>query len=180
MYKIVLGILFIATFLACTQEPSKTNEKVFFDLGGLIDQQIVQFKKDKPGLRKMMSVNGRVDESVVYTIDWEKELEIAKQADLNKSAYANSYVVAQENIETIYTLNPTENLPVKWQKITKNYDGSVLVEVQISNDNFLFKSDKKLNILFDNDKLISYQIAGTQQLFLGDKNAYRIEAEILN
>ncbi len=171
----------VFAFASCKfQDANVKSEKEFFDLQGLIDKQITDFQTKKPMLNKHMEINGNKEDVDTKDIDWAKELDIIRSADLNKSSYTNSYIKTEEKGVLIYTLKPDEFLPVKSQIISVLENGDVKIEINLATNNYLYDSEKKAEMLIENDRLKSYQISGRQKLFIGKVSNYNIKGEVHN
>lgn len=181
--KYFLGIIVILTIFSCDATPDQTQVKNYYDLKGFIDNQIKVLNDSKPLVGKKLMVNNKNEAIEVKISDWEKELELFKQLDINKPAFKTSYEVKQSDTSdstTIeYTLKPSEKAPVKILKIVldKNKNLKILL-AKVKQENNLYHSDKTLSILVDKSMITSYKIVGYQQLKYFDKKPFEIEGKI--
>ncbi len=93
MHGFCLSTILIA-LLACTPEDTKKGERLsFFDLEGYMRQQAQQLQDEQPKAVKSVSLDARVEEKVLSTLDYNKELELFSQADINRPAWRDKYTI---------------------------------------------------------------------------------------
>lgn len=171
--------IFLLITLAACQSSESSFEGKFYDLKGFVDNQITVLQKDKPTVNKLMVINDKKEQKEFDDIDWVKEFELLLQCDLNKSAYALSYDVAETDLTETYILKAGEDLPVKTLQITKDDQGNVLkIAAEMATENYLFQSKKHLEYDFINNQLKNYQIEGTQSLIIGGEKSFKIVGKI--
>ena len=171
--------IFLIITLAACQTSESSFEGSFYDLKGFVGEQIEVLQKDNPTVNKLMIINDQKEEKEFMDIDWTKEFELLLQCDLNKSAYALSYDVAEANLTETYILKAGEDLPVKTLQITKDEKGNVLrIAADMATENYLFQSKKHLEYDFINRQLKNYQIEGTQSLIIGGEKSFKIVGKV--
>ncbi len=173
-------VLILFIFLAaCTQTENKIRSKSYFDLAGLVNQQITNLSAKKPLLEKALVLEDKQEHIETRDIDWNKELELFLQADLNKQSYQLAYTIDVKDKKLNYLLKEGEKMPVK--RLTIEFDDKDLpkhIEAVMNTDNYLYESDKKLMLELVNNQLKSYKIEGYQQLFIGSKKNFSVEGKI--
>ena len=111
-------LLFISLLLiGCTESEKPNSTKIYFDLAGLVNQQVIELNKNQPLTHKNLAIEEKKEVLNTNKIDWQKELELFLQADLNKQSYQLSYNKEETPQMAVYTLKEGENLPVKSLKI---------------------------------------------------------------
>jgi hypothetical protein len=173
--------------LGSCQTPADTAQtKVYFDLKGFIEQQIIELNKRKPLVTKEMAIGEGKDKTETTNIDWKKELELFIQADLNKQAFQLSYDISQPTPNAyLYSLKRGEKLPVKSLKIVIDETSKQpnLIEAVLQEENKLYDSEKRLLLTCTMRPegvwlLKTYKINGFQQLTLADKKAFSVTGTI--
>lgn len=184
------NILFIIVIIFITggcQNPADTGTpKNYFDLKSFIDRQVTELNKRKPLVNKAMAMGTDKDSLATTAIEWDKELELFTQADLNKQAYQLSYEITQPTPYTfMYVLKSGEKLPVKSLKIVMDETSKQpkLIEALLQEENKLYDSEKKLSLTCtlrpEGVWLIkTYEISGFQHLTLSDKKAFSVKGVI--
>jgi hypothetical protein len=174
-------VLLLSLFLAsCTNSENKIQSKNYYDLAGLLNQQISNLSAKKPLVEKLVVLQDKQERITTKDIDWNKELELFLQADLNKQSYQSAYTIDVKDKSVTYFLKEGEKMPVK--QLTIEFDEKELpkhIEVLMQTSNYLYESDKKLTADLVNSQLKSYKIEGTQQLFVGSKKIFSVEGKII-
>lgn len=176
MRLILILFLFLA---ACTNSENKIQSKNYYDLAGLLNQQITELSAKKPLVEKTVAVKDKNERIETKDIDWNKELELFLQADLNKQSYQSAYTIDVKDKKLSYTLKEGTKMPVK--QLIIELDANDLpkhIEASMNTSNYLYESDKKLSADFANNKLKNYKIEGYQQLFIGEKKPFSVEGKI--
>lgn len=188
-FKFKLHFIHYFLFLvlvSCGSEKNEEAEGSFYNLKAFVKGQIDLFTELKPTVNKKMMVGDSVEITETSTIDWEKELELFVQADLNKPVNRLIYDTRQDSLGVIYTLKEGENAPVRLLKIVldKVSGNPRSVEAKIIAKNYLYESEKNLLMNFGEVsgkwRILSYQVKGFQDLVISDRKPFAIEAVIQN
>ena len=174
-------LLFISLLLVgCAKSETQNSTKEYFDLAGLVNQQITELNKNQPLTHKNLVIEEKKEVLNTNKIDWQKELELFLQADLNKQSYQLSYNKEETPQMAVYTLKEGENLPVKSLKIIFDEDKSAKhIEALIQTENYLYQSEKHLLMTLDKNQLTNYQIEGWQELFIGKKKGFKVDGIVV-
>lgn len=177
--RLSLVLVFLLLNLSC-QKAQQAAEINYFDLAGLMKQQIEYFKKEKPGVFKKIILGDKTEELNLDSLDWEKELALFVQADINKRAYSKSYSTIQKENETEYKLTSGESLPVTSMRIIfgprKKLKQIYIITVT---SNYLMEAQRKLSLSFENGGIKSYGVNSEQELFIGDPEKLEISGKII-
>ncbi|MCE7043697.1 hypothetical protein [Dyadobacter sp. CY312] len=186
--KIVGLFLFLAVFLilSCDSkvEDDQNNEKIFYDLAGFVNQQVSELNKLKPAVTKMTIMGVESNQIETSDINWQKELELFSQADINKPAFRQSYSVSRPDSSTfLYVSKEGDRLPIRrLQIVVDSTNAPLVVEAFIKSDNKLYTSEKSISMRCSNVgnmlMIKSYRVEGFQKLVMMDKKPFLIEAQI--
>jgi hypothetical protein len=186
--KVIGLFLFLAalSILSCDSEvkDNRSNEKTFYDLAGFINQQVLELNKLKPTVTKMTRMGTESNQIETSDIDWQKELELFSQADINKPAFRQSYSISRTDSSTfLYVSKEGDRLPIRRLQIVVDSTNSPLsVEAFIKSENKLYTSEKSITMQCINVgnqvKVESYKVEGFQKLVMMDKKPFLIEAKI--
>jgi len=177
--KKVVGLLIFCTLLsACNPEIKEGKTKRYFDLKGLIEIQIKTLSTQKPFVQKTILMSGKSESQLVKTIDWAKELELFIQTDLNKPAFIQSYRVDSSSISVKYILKNTEKLPVKYLTISRVGENGISIEAFVSNENYLYQTERHLTLSLKSNEVSGYQVEGFQKIVFGDRKIFKINGVI--
>lgn len=180
-------LLSLFAFSCDTLTPQSTTEPAYFDVAGYVKSQIKTLSSNKPTVAKSAFINKQTNNQITRTIDWEKELESFMQADINKPAFRNSYIVFQPDSLTYqYSLKPTEEkltvraLTVKLDPKTRQ---PIKITALLKSENPLFQSERRL--LLESGAIGAqgwgirrYQVEGFQQLTYFNRNEFRVEGKV--
>jgi hypothetical protein len=172
--------LILVIIMSC-QKAEKPSELKYFDLAGLMKTQIEWLNKNKPAVKKSILLGKDAENIQMDSLDWEKELALFVQADINKKAYVKSYAVREAGSEVEYVLNSGESLPVKTMKVlfdAEKEPQSVIITTETSN--YLLNAKRKLELRLQGNQLKSYHIRSEQKLFVGDTENIEVSGEIIS
>ena len=162
----------------------------YYDINGLIDEQLKMLDSISPILYKKAVIDGKEELIELTPTDsiWKKELMIFRSADINKSMFADSYISSEDsNSETkiiLYKSKIPKSTKVDVLTITLSaQDNNPLkIHASISQGNSLFDSQKILEISLKNyqgqQRIISYSIEGWQKMISKESTNYHIESNI--
>ncbi len=174
---------------------SKTQEKKFFDVPGYFKAQQDTIKSKYTILRKHSVYNGDSSKTIskVSEINWDKELALFIECNLNKPIY---YANAQKNIAGDSTFFQDENYEIKSKsafikevRIKKASGIPFMISIDLAKDNLISSTRIKLfyhtlHIPFLVDKPeaeILYSIRGEQVLKgLNQKSTFEVVGIICN
>lgn len=185
--KYLFLFLFSGLLLVNCTNPADTDAvQSYFDLKGFIEKQITELNKRRPLVNKEMTLGSQNEKTQTNDIDWQRELELFIQADLNKQAYQLSYTISQPNTTTyLYLLKSGEKLPVKSLRIEVDETSKQpkLIEALLEEENRLYDSEKKLQLTCSMRPegvwlVKTYEISGFQHLSITDKKTFSVKGTI--
>ena len=179
MKKLVYVLLIMLTISACQSESGEMKVKKYYDLKGLVERQIIALKLEKPKVKKDISVNEVAENQTVDSLDWVKELEFFMQADLNKPAFVSSYRVDSSLRGVQYFLKETEKSPVKFLEINRMSEDGIEIRALLTNNNYLYDTERHLRLSLKQGQLIDYQIDGFQKIVFGKKKMFKVRGTVL-
>jgi len=158
---------------------SPVRRPLYFDVKGLLNQQIAQLDGRHAAVTKRVSLRGSAPETVqVPAVKWVDELQVFFQADINKAALRGAYaldsvVLPGGAIRRTYTCRPGQpNAPVARLSVVQQGPVPQAMEATIRQHNVLFSTDKQLRLQLANGLLQTYEVVGTQKLVLFDTLHY--------
>ncbi len=182
----VLSLYFLILFSACqTPTETRTGPNAYYDVKSFVQNQIKLFSQQQPLIEKTMVVGGDEEKRSTKEVDWQKELELFLQADINKPAYRLSYATTRPDSLTYeYTLQTEEDLPVRFLKVVLDKENGkpAAIEAKISSENKLYESEKNLSMRCEekagNWQITTYQIKGFQELVISDRKPFDVRVVI--
>ena len=188
-------ILHLIGILSCTNPVKRESDNLkYYDLNGLIDQQLLWLIEFNPNIRKTVVLNGIPESSSMRldSVQWTRELNIFREADLNKSRLRQEYRVVEDLSEPtsnlkirLYEAINKEMMDVEYLKIfyvVKEEDIRKL-EASVREKNSLFSSKKTLYMTFEDDgngsiKIKHFKIEGQQKMILMDTVKFSLEVTL--
>lgn len=174
------------------QNNKTKTDNAFYDINGLIDEQVKILDSINPSILKKAILNGKEEVTELTPLDsetWTKELIILKSVDINRSMLSDSYRITESSDSNskkiLYTSKYPEKTKVEELSILLSISNQNPIEIHatVDNKNELFDSSKKLEIEFTTKDdillLTSYKIEGSQKMISKDSNTYLIEAKIV-
>jgi len=183
----ILLILCLFVFSCDNSSPQTTSKPVYFDVAGYVKGQIQTLSTQKPTVTKNAFINQQANNQTTKKIDWEKELELFVQADINKPAFRNSYtIVRPDSLTYQYTLRPTEekltvrSLMVKLDSTTHQ---PAQITAVLKSENPLYQSERRLVLESGATEakgwaVRKYRVEGFQQLTYFDRNEFRVRGKV--
>jgi hypothetical protein len=176
-------MLLLFSVTSCINEDMQetdAGEKIFYDVNGFIETQISELDSLRPQVHKTVSMGN--EHNVVNTkdVNWEKELGLFVQADINKPAFKQSYHIARPDSATfLYTSKEGDKLPVRDIKVVLDETGNPsVIEAHIKSENKLYVSEKHILLKVSDNRIQGYQVTGFQKLIMMDKKPFSIAASV--
>ncbi len=117
------------------QSAAKAAAPVFFDLKGYMSGQVEALKASNPRVKKRVSINGKTEERVSDQINFEEELAIFLNSDINKPAWSDKYSkdssFAGGQLQNIRYLAKEANL--KTQMMQVSFSGGAVSKIELKN-----------------------------------------------
>ncbi|PWS26056.1 hypothetical protein DHW03_18595 [Pedobacter yonginense] len=167
--------VFALALFSCNQrkESEANTDLLYFDVKGYFKKEISRLQKQKPIVNKMVIVNGASENKALVIQDWNKELSVFIDADINKTSWKGSFQTSKNNLEENYT-SSNKKIPVKSIRVEKDGARIKKVEIFIANKNILYTSNDTL--VYYPDSL--YQIKKQQKIKLLEPKKYIITGKI--
>lgn len=163
----------------------RTEQTAYFDVPGFINSQINRLEKEPVNLQKTVGLESKKQETqTINKPDWETELALFREIDLNKKALEGSYTqtktVLPEGEKLLYTLNADVSAPIVSLEVWKNKQGQVKwLQAVYEQKNTLFYN-REIRTLETNgqEQIKAYQISGVQKVLLFDSLAYQVASKL--
>jgi hypothetical protein len=182
-----MALLSLLLLAGGCQAPAQKEQapNLYYDVEGFVQEQIDLLGRQKPLVNKVMVVSGAREKRSTAEINWQKELELFIQADINKPAYRNSYAINRPDSVTYeYKVQTEEDLPVRFLRVVLDEPGGkpALIEAQILSENKLYESEKNLQLRSGQQgadwRVQSYRIRGFQELVISSRKPFDVQATV--
>jgi hypothetical protein len=164
-------LVFTALLTACAA-PEKENpgtKPAYFDLKGYFNKEATTLKAKQPLVSKRVLVDDKAEEKQVKVSDWQKELSVFIDADINKAAWAGEFSSKNTPSGITYTSN-SDKVPVKALQVLKANGVVKGIIITIHNSNYLYSSSDTLSYYPDS----LYKIRKRQEIKLMSPKRYEI------
>ncbi|MBW3129729.1 hypothetical protein [Hymenobacter profundi] len=162
-----------------------TVRPAYFPLKEYLDAQATRLNQQQPPVEKRVTLRGSAPETTrVPKIEWDKELQVFYQADINKPALRGAYAVDSTTLpngtrQILYTRKPGFDNAVVRLTVVRDASGVRSVDATLQKNNPLFYSEKKLQLRGQAGTLDAYQVQGVQKLVLFDTLRYATNARVV-
>lgn len=151
MKKIYLLVLAIVMLISCNiKNSNQVQQKVkpYFDVESFVKKQIDLLSKKNAVISKEVVLNGQTETKTIENINWEKELQLFLEVDINKPVLVGSYEIIKEQDKTIYKAKE-ETLKIQQIIIQKSGENIKNLEIFVKEENALFHFSKKLTMVMN-------------------------------
>lgn len=170
-----LSIVLLFSLLACTSSPEPATH--FYDW----NKELNRLSSSPLSVKKTVILDGTAEVIDSVQVDLAKEWALFREADLNKPAYALSYEDRSAPGLIHYVLKKGEDLPVRSFQIALDSAGRpATVDFEISSENLIYLTSKKLSMHLVSGRVVSYTISGSQALrWFSSPTRYSVSGVVL-
>lgn len=175
MRNILKASIFIFIISGCmTKENKEVKQQAsYFDLKGYFSNMAQQLHKSNPTVDKSVAKNELTEAKKLKINNWEQELALFIEADINKPAWKDSYRKDSTATKITYT---SKDPDLKTQKIEISLEKGIPVKFSISTTvaNLLYHTAEQLEFYPDS----AYSISKHQKVVLIGENDYLIKGKL--
>ena len=169
------GIVLIACWSECKPDVKESGASLkYFDINGYFAKDIARLNKLNKPVLKTVTHNAVSESKTVHISDWELELSLFKEADINRPAWKDSYTMLDEDGLIVYRAKYPE---LKMRQMLIKQDKGKVKWILIYNKtpkNILYQTAEKLSYFPDS----LYIIDKMQKVRLLGSNFYEIKGAI--
>ncbi|MFD2147552.1 hypothetical protein [Mucilaginibacter antarcticus] len=144
-----------------------------FDIKGYFEAEAARLKKRNPLITKTVTHNGFTEVKKLNITNWNAELGLFIQSDINKPAWRDSYNTDSSATSIIYKAK-TSDLKTQLVIITKNEGKIKWIMIYNTGNNKLYHTREKLSYFPDS----LYMIEKVQKVRLLNENSYLIKGKL--
>jgi hypothetical protein len=175
----VVGVFSICQ-ISCSAPESNGKESTYYQWEVFLNGAIKELNENPKMVHKTIFLDGKKEEKVFRTMNWEKEWAVFLESDLNKPAYRLSYDNLSEDRLIWYSAKIGEKVPIKTFKMHLDAIGQPLqVEIMISQSNYLYETSKMLNMNIIDGHVETYSIDGYQKIRFLSPTTYKLMGVML-
>ena len=169
-----LFLAFIIVLTACNDIKVKPEEKIYFSISPYIDTLVQELEHKNTGLKKAAQLNNSVDTNYTRDVNWENELSIFKEAEINKSSYHGKFDVdtTSRNGQQIITYTTEDKkIRTKYLEVTKKNGKVSSIVIRLKTDNTLYSSTQDLELIPNK----GFSVEGMQNIASLSVDSFRLE-----
>ncbi len=168
-------LILLSIWLAGCKSEDKAPDVVknYFDIRGFFNSEATRLGNKNTVVLKTVSDNHSSEEKKVTIADWQNELELFSESDINKASWKDSYKTEKKSNTVIYVA-AEPGLRTRKISITRSLAGKIS-RIQIENkaENMLYTSVENLNYYPDSlyiiDKFQKVRILGPHHYIITGK-----------
>jgi hypothetical protein len=160
---------------ACSPGVKETGTLKYFDIKGYFTKESMRLTKQNKPVLKTVTHNGVTESKKVHITNWEQELSLFEESDINRPAWKNSYKVINNDDSLFFYKANDDELRVREiiVKMSKNKVKWIVI-VNQTPKNMLYQTTERLKYFPDS----LYLIRKVQKVRLMGTNNYRIQGVI--
>jgi hypothetical protein len=172
--------LFLLCLFACSdlQMKPQAATNLYFDLPSFVKQQIEILKKQPCKVQKSLTSGNQTQEISAAMVDWQKELALFLEADINKPALRDAYFVNQDKSKIEY-LAMDKKAKIRRILVKGSAENPTEIQVSMLDANLLYQTEKEFFMQFENNKLSNYEIKGFQKVLFKEQLDYKMQAKLV-
>lgn len=159
-----------------TSAPVAEMEKPFFDLKSYFNQEKKRLATVS-NFTKTTVVDGKEETKKIAKLDFDKELRIFVEADINKPAWIDKYevdsVLQAGNLTKISYIANDKKLAVR--EIVVDFDKQKIAKISIKKAAETALADTQFQLIYEPER--GYSIENTQQLTVGEDKAFLVKVQ---
>ncbi len=167
--RAVLLVVLLSGCFSKNQEEAR-RQIHYFDLRSYFIQKAQQLNQENTPIQKTVSTNKLSERKRIKVADWNAELALFIDADINKPAWRDSYVKDSTATKVIYTAKDND-LKTQMIEIDLNAGEPKKITIQTQVNNILYHSTEQLEFIPDSIYIINKH----QKVILLGLNDYQIE-----
>lgn len=158
---------------------TKNEKKYFYDLKEYFSSQATYLSKNGTRIKKQITKDGKTEERIIESADWNNELKPFADADINKPSWTNSYstdTIILHDVTIVKYISKEKSLAVKQIVLTFQKDYLQKLEVIKESNNSYYSSNNQYVYITNK----GFEITGSQEVMLAKKTNYFISATFIN
>ncbi len=147
-----LNYIILILLLASCSDPAEVyyeDQRYYYDLPSFMTKQVTELNEKQQRVRKHVTKDGHSHIIEYGDIDWNEELEVFIESDINRPAWRGAFKVDTISLEREFIItykSSNDQIPVKNVVVTIDKDTRQCLQVTVDRitENFLYSSDQSL------------------------------------
>lgn len=152
----------------------------YFDLKGYFEKETARLNREQPRLRKQVSINEETEEKMLDSLDYEQELSVFINSDINRPAWFDKYRIDSlrdgARLQTLSYQALDKDLRVRSIRIRFTGDEVSEIIIDKETENIVAGSGQHLEYRPDQ----GYQISSRQKTAVSKKQELNISVRFLD
>lgn len=170
MQRLLLLLALPWLFTACAPEgvTGEIDTSPYFDLAGYIASETDRLAALKPTADKTITLNGITESQQLNTINFENDLRLFREADINKPAWLDKYVIQEQALSAGHSITTyvAQDSSLTVRKLTVEEDQGVPIKIDIVRHTGTVLSDGRHWLTYE--PATGYQVVTSQTNRFGD------------
>ena len=176
---LVVGVVFVFLFNSSCRNPETINStQNYFSLHDFFKEEELRLASAKVILKKVNQLQLTKDSTLVQNPDWQKELALFVDADMNKPAWKNSFTIdsIKNDSSLILTYTAIEK-KITIRRVVISFVNQKVKTIQIkkANANFVYTSNQ--NLWYTPKS--GFKLEGHQKIVWFFETSYAVEATFI-
>jgi len=172
---IIIGLFIVS----CSQEQDATvvPSDGFFDLANYFEKEVVYLNQHQKSIQKTIQLNGTKETQTLDGIDFEKELKVFANSNINKIAWLDAYQVDSVRVGgKLQSLHyKTQNPKLKTKEISILFKDDKVNSIKVLNISKTALADTEQRLEYKSRK--AYHIENIQKVSLMDNQKMIIDVQ---
>lgn len=177
-----LFLVIVALFCSCAEqegEMGRTVQKKYFDLQAYFNGEIKRIESVGQ-VKKIATVDGVREEHLLDHVNFDQELKIFSNADINRPAWSDKYSidsVYNEKKELVSLVYKTKDEDLRTKQIVVDFDAGHVSRIQIENTSNSAIADTRQLLTYVPKS--GYTIESGQSVTFSEDNTFLVEVQFL-
>jgi len=188
-YKPLLWVGLLLATVSCERPtpPTSAEAEASYDLTAYLAQQRQELEAERPMVLKSVATQGLAPEVVETSeVDWEDELAVFEEADLNRPSLQEYYTKQEQVLEDGSVAVEYRKLPeaapqVHYLRLLLSPKGQLRqLTATLQDKNLIYYSQRNIALSTDpqTGDIASYNVDGVQKMIFGDSLHYEVKANL--
>lgn len=161
-----------------TASEGEENRQPFFDMRGYFSRQIERLQREQPPARKTVTFNNETDTKMLDSLNYERELEVFLNADINRAAWWDRYRIDssftnQNQLQTVTYTAADKDLRIRSLKV--EYENGEVDQIEALSETTGPAADRRQHLFFDPQW--GYRIESRQDVAFSKPREMKIEVQ---
>ncbi|MDX5423350.1 MAG: hypothetical protein LPK07_06615 [Hymenobacteraceae bacterium] len=183
----LLGLLLATAACERPAPPTSAKAETSYNLTAYLQEQKQRLQAERPMVLKSVQTGDQPTETIeTDAVNWEDELAVFEEADLNRPALQEYYTKQEQALEdgstaiTYHRREDAEPMVQHLQLILGPDQKLKQLDALLQDKNWLFYTRRNIQLLADpaTGNLSGYNVQGVQKLIFGDSLHYKVDANL--